>query len=183
MPTIEISAETFEKLKALAEPLVDTAESVIARLVETALANQTAGSNGAVLGADVELDPDAPANLAFTRVYRARLAGEEIPKPNWNRVLRQAHIVAFKKLGSLDALRRASGAHIRPGRYEKEGFSHLPEVDFSLQGLDSNLAWENSLRVAKYLGMPIEVEFEWYNKDGAAHPGKSGRIGWEPNNS
>ena len=37
MPTIEITEDTFKGLQMLAQPLVDTADSVIARLVEEAL--------------------------------------------------------------------------------------------------------------------------------------------------
>jgi hypothetical protein len=180
MPTIEISDETFKKLKTLAEPLVDTAETVIARLVNAAVEHGKAGPHAPKSDADVVLDPEAPGNLAFTRVRRAKIGKEEILKPNWNRLLRRTHVVALEELGSVGALRQITGAHIRAGHYDKEGFSYISEADISMQGLDSNLAWENSLRVAKYLGIPIEVEFEWYNKDGAAHPGKSGRTSWAP---
>ena len=33
MPNIEVSQETLDRLKSLAEPLVDTADTVIARLI------------------------------------------------------------------------------------------------------------------------------------------------------
>jgi len=28
--------------------------------------------------------------------------------------------------------------------------------------------------------MPVEVVFEWRDKEGAAHPGKTGMTSWEP---
>jgi hypothetical protein len=66
------------------------------------------------------------------------------------------------------------------GSYSNEGFKYVPTGNFSIQGLDSNLAWASSVRLARKLGVPVEVEFEWYNKEGAAHPGKRGHILWQP---
>jgi hypothetical protein len=49
---------------------------------------------------------------------------------------------------------------------------NLPDADFSIQGVDANLAWAHSLGVARHLKVPIRVKFEWREKEGAARPGK-----------
>lgn len=46
MPTIELSQASFDKLKELAEPLVDTPETVIERLIENYHANAPSGARG-----------------------------------------------------------------------------------------------------------------------------------------
>lgn len=184
MPTIEITPATYQKLQDLGVAFVDTPETVIARLADAALQARAAQSTGLPRpSADpdlIELDPFFTGNLAHTRVRRATFDEKEIDPPQWNNLLRFAHAEALKQLGSFAALKQASSARLREGRYESEGFKYMAGADLSIQGLDSNLAWASSLRLAKKLDVPIEVEFEWHSKDAAAHPGKRGHIRWEP---
>ena len=184
MPQIEISPSTFEKLQRLAQPLVDTTETVIARLADDALARLRPGSASSNTGDGsfngIDLDPFDPGSLSFTRVRRATINGVQIDRPKWNKLLREMHVLAFKRLGSFDQLQGLSTARLRQGKWEEEGFSYLPEVDFSIQGLDSNLSWDGSIRLARHLEVPIVVEFEWYEKPRATHPGEKGRLRWIP---
>jgi hypothetical protein len=184
LPTIEITPATYEKLQRLGVAFVDTPESVIARLVDAALEKKSAVSRESIAGpldpSVIDLDPFFTGNLAHTRVRRASFGAREIDPPKWNNLLRTAHVEARKQLGSFDALKEATSARIRQGPYDREGFKFVPGSDFSIQGLDSNMAWSSSLRLAKKLNVPIEIEFEWYNKEGAAHPGKRGRMVWNP---
>jgi hypothetical protein len=86
------------------------------------------------------------------------------------------HIMARKRLGSYDAVRRASRANLRQGRYEEKGYKYLPEADLSIQGVDANLACEHSFRLARARNISLKVPFEWRDKEDAAHPGRSGII-------
>jgi hypothetical protein len=183
MPTIEITATTFQKLQQLGVAFVDTPETVIARLADEALASRQLSTNPARLpgGPDlIELDPAYTGNLAHTRVRRARFGDREIEPPQWNNLLRVAHVEALHKLGGFAPLKEASNARLREGKYEREGFKYVPTGNFSIQGLDSNLSWSSSLRLARRLEVPIEIEFEWLEKEAAANPGKRGHILWDP---
>jgi hypothetical protein len=183
MPQIEITAETFEKLKLLAEPLVDTTESVIARLADEAIQKGAAPGSGLRPNSGyggLDLDPLNPGSLSFTRVRRIVLDGMDMDRPKWNKLLRDIHLLARSRLGSFDQLEDLSSARLREGRWEQDGFSYLPKGDFSIQGLDSNLAWDASIRIARQLEIPVEVEFEWLTKERAAHPGERGRLQWKP---
>lgn len=184
MPTIEITPATYEKLQELGVAFVDTPETVIARLADAALAARAKAPVAPVVPAKqsdlIELDPLFTGNLAHTRVRQARFSDREIEPPKWNNLLRVAHVEALKQLGSFAALNQVSSARLKDGRYEGEGFKYVPGSDFSIQGLDSNLSWSSSLRLAKHLNVPIEIEFEWYDKEGAAHPGKRGYMRWDP---
>ena len=73
-----------------------------------------------------------------------------------------------------------TGANIRPGRYTKHGFRHLPEVDISFQYIQASRAWEVALRIAKRLRVPVSVDFVWSDKPEAAHPGEQARMQWSP---
>lgn len=182
---IRISDETFALLGRLARPFVETTpESVIHRLAAEALSGASVDRPNVEYDEElVEMDPHVPENLAHTRVLIARLGRDEIDRPNWNKLLRETHALAMERLGSLTAVRRVSSANMKEGRHEQEGYSYLPDSNISIQGLDSNLAWQNCLRIAKKLNLPIEVEFSWYDKEGAAHPGERGRIRWSPGQS
>lgn len=69
-------------------------------------------------------------------------------------------------------------AHVVKGEKINSGFHYLPEVNISIQGVDSNLAWRNTLHLMKNLKMPIEIYFEWRDKEGAAYPGEKGKFIW-----
>jgi hypothetical protein len=193
---IRISDQTFAKLQLLAQPLVDTPESVIDRVLDNALASTKAinGKNEFTVTqpapvnkqrvvasfSGLEINPESPDNLTHTRVRYARFGDHEVKQPNWNEVMRMAHSIALESLGSFEALRMATSANMKKGAYTGEGFSAIHEAGISIQGADANKAWQHSLRLAKKIGTSIEVQFEWYSKPVAAHPGKQGRLQWAP---
>lgn len=182
---ITLSDETFSKLQELARPFVDTPESVISALADAELERRVISPNGSGNGRArsshiSRLDPDSHENLTHARLLSASVDGRPIHRPKWNGVLDHLHVLARQRLGSFDALRRVSAANIREGRYEDSGYRYVPEADLSIQGVDSNLAWDHSLRVARALEIPIELRFEWRNKKGAARPGEEAMLEWAP---
>lgn len=112
----------------------------------------------------------------------ATVNGRGLLKPNWNAVRNHLHVLGVKRLKSFDAMRKHSGAALRSGRYEKDGFKYLHEGDFSIQGVDSNWSWEHALQMARAIGVAIKVEFVWRDKDAAAYPGRRGVLEWDPSN-
>jgi hypothetical protein len=187
MPSILLSETAFDELKSLAEPFVDTPESLTARLIHEEVVRrgiqpQRAGTNTDVTPRDasMRLNPISHENLAHTRVISATVDGQEIYRPKWNGLMEHVHILARKRLGSFDAVSSASGARLREGRYEDEGFKYLPEADLSIQGVDANLSWDHSLKLARAVGVSVQVIFEWRDKEGAVFPGKRGVLEWTP---
>ena len=182
---IALSDETYAALQALARPFIDTEDSVIRALAEKELERRSASPDGRTVALSgrpevLRLEADAPENLTHTRLRSARVAGEPLHRPKWNGLVDHMHVLALKHLGSLDEVRRVSSANLREGKYEQDGYKYLPEADFSIQGVDSNLAWSHSLRLARALQVPIELRLEWRNKDGAAHPGEQAVLEWSP---
>jgi hypothetical protein len=185
MPTITLSDVPFAELKSLAEPFVDTPESLIAALIHAEVLRRGVspnrnGHSQDASGDFLRLNPDRHESLAFTRVLSAAVNGRELNRPKWNSLMNHVHVLGLSRLGSLDALRRATGAQLRQGRYEDEGYKYLHEADLSIQGVDSNGAWDHSLALARELRVPIRITFEWRNRDGAAHPGQRGVLEWSP---
>lgn len=189
MPVIRISETTHRKLQQLAIPLVDNPDTLISRLVDSALAGvlygkPTAEDQVKLGSAEAQTTPPVSQHehpdLVHTKVREAIFGGVEITKPNWNNLVKYAHEAAYKQLGSFQALRLASHANMREGRYDKEGFSYLANIDVSIQGMDSNMSWENAVRLARKMQVPIRVAFEWYSKPGAVRPGESDVLEWQP---
>ncbi len=119
-----------------------------------------------------------PPELFHTRV-RGRI--EEIDFNKWNDLVRIAHILVFRKVGSLDALKRITAAGVREGNHDgKEGYHFVPELNASIRGVDANLAWRISFQLAKSAGVPLLAQFEWRENSNAAFPGEKGYMEWKP---
>jgi hypothetical protein len=184
---ITLSDTTFAMLQVLAQPFVDTPESVIASLADAEIKRRKVEplrKTGDLHIHDCaqRLDPDRHESLTHAKLLSASFDGKELHRPKWNGLLHHAHQVALDRLGSFDTLTRASSANLRAGRYEQDGFYYLAEADFSIQGVDSNLAWSHALGIARHLRIPIRVKFEWRHKDGAARPGEVAVLEWSPPN-
>lgn len=185
MPTITLSDWTFAELKSLAEPFVDTPESLTARLIHEEVVRRGArlnalGHNSGEQDAVRRQNPISHESLAHTRLISATVDGQEMYRPKWNGLMAHVHTIALRRLGSFEALQQTSGARLRQGRFEEDGFKYLPDADFSIQGVEANLAWDHSLKLARVVGIPLEVVFEWREKEGAAHPGQRGLLEWSP---
>ncbi len=188
MPTVTLSDPAFGELKSLAEPFVDTPESLIAALIHAEVERRGIllngnGRPGITNDETLRLNPDAHENLRFARPISATVEGQPLHRPKWSSLRVHLHILGHRRLGSFDALRGASGANLRQGRYEMDGYKYVPQADLSIQGVDSNLAWDHSLGLARALGVPIKITFQWPDREGAAHPGQTGVLEWTPTES
>ncbi|MEH2293064.1 T4SS efffector SepA family protein [Nostoc sp.] len=177
MPVIRIPDPIYKRLQAIAVPFEDTPITVIEKLLNEYEAHHQSQQISETEN-DRVIEPGV-SNLQHTRVLRAIMGGEEIHQPNWNKILDAAHELAIRQGVSVDKLMKLTLAHVVKGEKINSGFHYLPEVNISIQGVDSNLAWRNTLHLMKNLKMPIEIHFEWRDKEGAAHPGEKGLLIWE----
>ena len=187
-PVIRISDTTFKKLQKLAIPLEDSHDSVIGRLADTALSGQIYAlpevySSGIINETPTTIETGYVAkhdDLTHTRLVSATFDGDLIVKPNWNALVKHAHIQAHNRLNSFEQVRKTTHARVKEGKYESEGFYFIPEVNFSLQGMDSNMSWDNSVRLARLIGVQVSATFEWHNKSKAARPGEMDTLTYTP---
>lgn len=201
---VEISDETYLKLQALAVPFVDTPETVIRRAVDKLLESSTRSSEIAastktpVHNSPVQVHaenhistPSTDGVMVFestklpdvthTTFIAGSVASTEVQ--DWNQLSLAVHAEVLRKVGTVDALRRASTANIRPGAHFDHGFKTDRGRTFSIQGSEANKACSIAFRLAREYGIPVIAEFRWQSKDKAAFPGRIGRIEWTPANS
>jgi hypothetical protein len=187
MPVVRISDATMQKLQPLAIPLQDSIDTLLNRLADAAhsgvpykLPVSPVLTSTSKQSTPIPWYVASHDDLTFTRLISAEFDGMTLPKANWNTLAKYAHEAAFQKLGSFDALRLSTRARVRQGRYEMEGFVYLPTVDISLQGMDANMSWDNSVRLAHAIGVPVSVVFEWRNNPKAAKPGQKSHLDFLP---
>ncbi len=183
MPVVRIPDPVFERLQAIATPFVDTPATVIERLLEFYEHHQvTPSPQRPVTRVDGRpFDPETPPDLLYTRILSAEFGGH--PASNWNELMVVAHRVAMARLKSVDALRSATLANVVTGRRADSGFHFQQDMNVSIQNVDANHAWRNSLHLARRLGTTIRVALEWRSKKGAARPGEQGTLEWTPSKS
>ncbi|PHS23863.1 MAG: hypothetical protein COA84_10285 [Robiginitomaculum sp.] len=178
---IEIEESTLKALQKVAKPLVDTYDTVIARLLgqefksDTAITETTSAN---IHTKPIHFSSDNPPNLTHTRVIRAQIEGQALPKANWNKLLSTLYGIAVKNNKDLKYLEALSAARTVAGIKTDNGYKPIAGNIISLQGVGSNDAWRFAADLARKLEKPVSIEFEWYNKKAAAYPGKAGVLSW-----
>lgn len=188
MPTVTLSEQTYAKMKLAAEPFVDTEDSVVNRALDVLLESigKSMKPNGKVNSQTdeksdqkIHLEPGSH-QLTHTRLLSAIIDGRQLFRPKWNSMLNELHVMAMKKFGSFDEVRKHSGANLRRGRYEENGYKYLPDADLSIQGVAADFAADHAFRLARSMNISLRLAFEWHDKESAAYPGRIGVMEWTP---
>jgi hypothetical protein len=66
--------------------------------------------------------------------------------------------------------------NIKQGEFTDNGFQYVPEINVSIQGVDTNRAWQGILELTRKLNIKIEVYFHWKNKDEVQFANKKGVL-------
>ncbi|WP_337186438.1 hypothetical protein [Phenylobacterium sp.] len=174
MPLIEISEEVLAELGAHAEPFVDiTPEAVIRKL----LAKHPAITAPKIQVLSRYLASAAP-NLTFTRVTEVKLGNEILPAEDtyWNNTVRALLRQAASRGCTAEEVCNRIGINAVAGEKTKDGYRFVAEADISFQQQDANGAWKAIRNLAQYLGLSVEVTFEWLNNPKAANPGAAATL-------
>ena len=176
MPDISIQPTTLERLKRLAEPLVDDADAVVCRALDALERLDRKPPDEESLDVDREIRSSRLPDLTHSKVLSARIGNEVIEKPNWNRLLYRIVVLAMRHEGSFEQLVRTCPAKIVQGKKVDEGYHHLREINASVQGLSAHEACVVLIGTVRRIDISLEIVFRWRDKDGAAYPGETGRL-------
>ena len=176
MPDITIEQATFERLQRHAQPLVDTVDAVVNRALDAMETGERKQPDERFRVVEHEADPDRLPDVTHTKVLAARLGEADIKRPNWNRLLHRVLVLSMGRVADLNELRQLCPANMVCGRKTDEGYTHLSEIDISVQGLSANEACAALTVTARALGIGLDVTFMWRAKEGAAHPGERRRL-------
>jgi hypothetical protein len=127
-------------------------------------------------GAVRELNPDSPESLTHAKMIEGRFDDESAT--NWSDLIDCAVRTALKKGVSPRDVRAI--VNVEEGELNEKGFHRIRDTIYSVQGMDANNSWRESLRLAKKANSVILVRFQWREKEGAAHPGEEGLLQWSP---
>jgi hypothetical protein len=176
--TIELSDSTIARLQKLAVPLIENFEGLINRLAEFYEQNSPEVPKLRLeeVSARRRFDPISPPDLRHTKIRSAKFGKKQLANPNWNGLMIEAIRSACTSAATAAELKRLVIVPYTATRKEDEGYKYFPEIKMSVQGQDANSAWKAAFHVAQQLRLPIEVEFIWRQKQGAAHPGEVGRL-------
>jgi hypothetical protein len=179
---LEVSSATIARLQKHAKPFVDTVDSVINRILdqyENGVGQRSDDeSDISAIGSIRDFNPESPPDLTHTKVLSVDFNKKGFPRSDttWNALLNDAICLARRNTKSDEQLKRLILVNYIKGKKENEGYHYLVDADLSVQGQDANAAWKAAYHIARQLQTSFEVIFTWRTKDGAAHPGVTGRF-------
>lgn len=176
MPEIAIENSTFERLQRHARPLLDTPDTVVNRALDALEKNSELVSKRDSPLQHRQIDPRKLPDLKHTKVLDATLNGEQIVRPNWNRLVEQVLRRAREQFPDFDDLRKVCLVNMVRGRKEDEGYRYFSEMDISIQGLSANNACAALVNSVPSLDVQLDFTFRWRSKEGADFPGEVAHL-------
>jgi len=125
-------------------------------------------------------DSSSPPDLSFTTRLSGHFGTADVS--NWNELLHAAIVAGVKNGMGIAELKAALSANLRPGIHTNHGFRPVKGTDVSVQGLEANRAWRDSVILARILGIEVQVAFSWQNCDKVpvARRNTSATLRWAP---
>ena len=182
---LQLSPATIKRLQKHAKPFVDTVDAVVNRLLDAYEGVSPVDNDESDVVTDGNIrdfsNQTPTPSLTHTKVLSAEFNRVKFARAEttWNHLLNEAIRFAKKTAKSDDEFKRLVTVNWVKGKKEDEGYRYLADVNLSVQGQDANAAWRGALHIAKQLGRSLEVVFTWRIKEGAAHPGVTGKLGWQ----
>ncbi|HEV7602974.1 MAG TPA: hypothetical protein VGO49_22290 [Bradyrhizobium sp.] len=173
-PQVNLEASTIERMKAYAEPLVDTLDTVILRGLD---AIDMLSAKAKSPNAERVFNPASPPNLSYTTVKSIVWKGKRLPPAEayWNPLMLIVIRESIKHMTKEQA-RILILCNKVTGRKEDNGYKYVEEIGLSIQGQDANNAWKTTYNILKAIKVPVEVIFAWQDNPKAVSPGAVGKF-------
>jgi len=122
--------------------------------------------------------PSSPPDLRFTSVDNATFGSEGCR--NWTELVEAALRCAFSRHVPLARVIQVANINVEAGSRHDAGFHPVSGTPWSYQNKDAGGAWRAAYALSVELRQPIEVQFHWRDKEGAANPNQSAIMQWSP---
>lgn len=118
-----------------------------------------------------------PQSVTHTKIFKAVLDDRPVPKSalGWTPLICEILKIMHHK-GNFSPHKHYPDINIAKGSRSDSGYSYVPEIDCSVQGVDANKALRCIAGFAQDNFISVDVTFGWRDKKGALHPGEYGRI-------
>ena len=174
MPQVTISEAAFDFLQSRATPLVDTAATVLDKLIEE-LKSLKLLEKEAVLQRESFTLTSAPS-VKFTTITAAKVDGKPASQKYWNNILEDVIAACVARGADMKAILPHISGQTVPGRKSDNGFRSVAAAGFSFQGLEANRALKSIAALAQAFHIGLEISFQWQDNEAAALPKQSGTI-------
>lgn len=175
MPQVTLEASTIERMKAYAEPLVDTLDTLILKGLDAI--DMLSKKADEPVSSERIFNPASPPNLAYTTVKSITWKGKRLgtSETYWNPLM----LLAVKELPkhmTKEEGRALILCNKFTGKKEDNGYKYVEEMGLSIQGQDANNAWKTTYNILKEIKEPVEIVFAWQDNPKAASPGAFGKF-------
>lgn len=141
----------------------------------------------------MELIESKNLDPTYSTIVFARLDGQEIGDPNWNKLLcvvveqYYSHLINKDKINqveAIDAIKRSVGV-VAGDNSGNQGWTYSSKAGLSIQGEDAKDTWREIRQLATHLALhrsaPYSIELEFW-RDSRANvriPGGRGKVEWK----
>ncbi len=180
MPVIRISDATFENLRLIATWLgTNKPSETIDNLVREKMNTLDLERDGEEVPLEESGEPivfEETPSLSHTRIIAASVNNRDIGKTTWSGLL-VSMIQSLHNKGVLGQdLVNTLQVPAKAGAFTHDGYKFYPDLGISIQGQSAPDAWREVRRLADKVNVPVEVRFQWRDKDKAQYPGRIGII-------
>jgi hypothetical protein len=175
---VSISDEVFARLQKHANPLVDTLDDVLTKVLNAVEGNSlsAAAPPRAVYGV-TDYSPDAAPSLKHAVLRQLVVDGNTIDREVfWNTLLLAVIRAASKRGLASEEIAALLHTPVKLGEHKERGYRFVDEAGLSFQQLNSDRAWTESYRIASQLGIPVLVRWVWQKNEKAHSPGNAGKM-------
>jgi hypothetical protein len=180
MPVIRISDATFVDLRSIATWLgtntpSETIDSLVREKMDTLHLERDVEEASLEQSGDPIVFEETPG-LSHTRILAASVNSRDIGKTTWSGLLLSMIQTAYSKGLSGQDLVNTLQIPAKVGVITNDGYKFYPDLGISVQGQSAADAWREVRRLADKFSVPVEVRFQWRDKDKAQYPGRIGII-------
>lgn len=182
MKTFTYSSATIEALTPYAQAFEDPNDTVLrifrdyeSRTPRPSLQGQSTSASASVVAPEPPIRIEENGDVSFTKVRAASIGGVSLSRPKWNSIMAEICVRAIERHGMAWMLDRKVPRVIQ-GCHKTGGFHYLKDAKVSIQYTDATKACQYAIEMARALEVSLEVQFEWPDKEKAAHPGRAGLV-------